>query len=70
MAFLMKFLSRKFLTAVGALVVAYFGVTNPDIEGQVQTYTTTIVSSVLAIVPIVYQVMQGKIDRAEAEKNT
>lgn len=59
---LTKFLSRKFLAALGALYVAYIGVTNPESEANAQSMADTIVASVLSIVPIVYMIMQGKID--------
>lgn len=62
---LTKFLSRKFLTAVGALYVAYVGVTKPEAEGASQQMVETLVTSILAIVPIVYMIMQGKIDKKE-----
>ena len=62
MTTLTKFLSRKFLMALGALYVAYVGVSNPDAEADAQSMVETIVSSICALVPLVYTVMQGKID--------
>lgn len=63
---LTKFLSRKFLTALGALYVAYVGVTNPTAESNAQSMADTIVASIMSIVPIVYMIMQGKIDNGKS----
>lgn len=69
LAFLTKFLSRKFLTALGSLYIAYVSVTQgADSEASATTLVETITTSILALVPAVYLIMQGMVDKKEAEK--
>lgn len=63
-----KFLSRKFLVAIAALVVVVTGILRPGAEEQAQTISNTIVEGVLLLTPAFYVIAQGLVDKEEATK--
>lgn len=63
-----KFFSRKFLMAVGALVVATVSILKPGAEEQATQMVDSIVEGVLLIAPTVYIIIEGMLDK-EGVKN-
>ena len=54
-----KFFSRKFLVAVGALVVATVGIFKPGSEEQTGVIVSNITNVMLLAVPSIYVIMEG-----------
>jgi len=62
-----KFLSRKFLVAMAALVVVVIGVLRPESEEMAAEYSNTIVEAILMLVPVLYIIFQGLVDKEAAK---
>lgn len=66
---LKKFLSRKFLVTLGALIVATFGVLNPGSEDVVQGVVDKLIDVLFLVVPAtVYVVVEGQLDKKGMDK--
>ena len=68
MEMLQKFLSRKLLVALVALIACIVGAFRPEAEEQITSLGDTIATAVPALIAAIYMIVQGKVD-TEKEKN-
>lgn len=66
----MKWLSRKLLVAIVAVVAIAWGIHTGDeaVEGKIIAAGDTIATAAIALISAVYMIIQGLIDKKKEEK--